>query len=328
MPYESGEKFTRVMQLFRRLCDTEAGVTTKQLAEELEVNQRTVQRYVQMLRDSAGIDIEERDARLHIGPGTRLPAMQLNRYQATLLLVALRLLQQLRTDNDPDMVGALAQLSRALRVPLVARYLERTLRTVEERPHNPERTQVERAAIDGFVDSRAIEVTYVDGAGRETTRTLHPYFIEPAAQGRHIYVFAQDSMSGEVRPFRLDRIRTARLLPTTFRTPDDFDIDRVIGTSWGVWQSEHPDHVILRFTPEGSRVLKQNLAHPNATLTELPDGGVEMSIDVASEVEMRPWVLGWGPLVTVQQPDSLRDFVEDAAQRVAALYAEHAGTSA
>ncbi|HEX6537907.1 MAG TPA: transcriptional regulator [Candidatus Dormibacteraeota bacterium] len=319
--YESGEKFTRVMQLFRRLCDTETGVTTKQLAEELEVNQRTVQRYVQMLRDSAGIDIEERDTRLHIGPGTRLPAMQLNRYQATLLLVALRLLQQLRPEHDPDMVGALAQLSRALRVPLVTRHLEQTLRTVEERPHNTERTQVERTVIDGFVGSRELEVTYVDGAGRETRRTLQPYFVEPSSQGRHIYVFAHDSMSTEVRPFRLDRIRSARLLPATFRTPDDFDIDRVISTSWGVWQSERPDHVVLRFTAEGARLLAQMRVQPNAQLVELAEGGVEMRVDVASEVEMRPWVLGWGPLVTVSEPASLRDFVAGAATRVAALYA-------
>lgn len=320
MPYESGEKFTRVMQLFRRLSDTETGVTTKQLAEELEVNQRTVQRYVQMLRDSAGIDIEERDARLHIGPGTRLPAMQLNRYQATLLLVALRLLQQLRTEHDPDMVGALAQLSRSLRVPLVARYLERTLRTVEARPQNPDRTKVERTVIDAFVDSRGIEVTYVDGAGKETKRSLEPYFVEPSTQGRHIYVFAHDSLSHEVRPFRLDRIQSARLLPATFRAPDNFDIDRVTSTSWGVWQSERPDHVVLHFTPEGARVLLQANPHPNALVTTLPEGGAEMCIDVASEVEMRPWVLGWGPLVTVCEPDSLRDFVADAAQRVAALY--------
>ena len=321
MQYESGEKFLRVIQLFRRLCETEAGVTTKQLAEELEVNQRTVQRYVQMLRDSAGIDIEERDSRLHIGPGTRLPAMQLNRYQATLLLVALRLLQQLRPEHDPDMVGALAQLSRALRVPLVTRHLEQTLRTVEERPQNAERTQVERTVIDGFVGSRELEVTYVDGAGRETRRTLQPYFVEPSSQGRHIYVFAHDSMSTEVRPFRLDRIRSARLLPATFRTPDDFDIDRVISTSWGVWQSERPDHVVLRFTAEGARLLAQMRVQPNAQLVELAEGGVEMRVDVASEVEMRPWVLGWGPLVTVSEPASLRDFVAVAATRVAALYA-------
>jgi predicted DNA-binding transcriptional regulator YafY len=318
--YESGEKFTRVIQLFRRLCDTETGVTTKQLAEELEVNQRTVQRYVQMLRDSAGIDIEERDTRLHIGPGTRLPAMQLNRYQATLLLVALRLLQQLRPEQDPDMVGALAQLSRALRVPLVARYLERTLRTVEERPQNPERSQVERAIIDAFVDSRSLEVMYVDGAGRESKRTLQPYFIEPASQGRHIYVFAHDSASHEVRPFRLDRIRAARLLPTTFTAPDDFDIDRMISTSWGVWQSERPDHVVLRFTEEGARLLTQTRWQPNAELIDLDGGGIEMRVNVASEVEMRPWVLGWGPLVTVCAPDSLREYVATASRRVAALY--------
>lgn len=320
MPYESGEKFTRVIQLFRRLCDTETGVTTKQLADELEVNQRTVQRYVQMLRDSAGIDIEERDSRLLIGPGTRLPAMQLNRYQATLLLVALRLLQQLRPEQDPDMVGALAQLSRALRVPLVARYLEGTLRTVEERPQNPERSPVERSVIDAFVDSRALEVTYIDGAGRESKRTLEPYFIEPAAQGRHIYVFAHDSASAEVRPFRLDRIRSARLLPSTFRAPDDFDIDRVISTSWGVWQSEQPDHVVLRFNEEGARLLTQTRWQPNADLIELDGGGVEMRVEVASEVEMRPWVLGWGPLVTVCAPESLREYVTTAARRVAELY--------
>ena len=322
MQYESGEKFLRVIQLFRRLCETDAGVTTKQLADELEVGQRTVQRYVQMLRDSAGIDVEERDGRLRIGPGTRLPAMQLNRYQATLLLVALRLLQQLRPEQDPDMVGALAELSQALRVPLVARYLERTLRTVEARPLNQARREVERTLIDAFVSSRTVEIDYVDGSGKQTSRALHPYFLEPAAQGRHIYVFAHDARSGEVRPFRLDRIRSARLLPETFHVPDEFDIDRVISTSWGVWQSERPDHVVLRFTDEGARLLIESRWHPNAQLVDLPGGGVEMRIDVASEVEMRPWVLGWGPLVTVVEPASLRDYVAAAAQGTAAIYAK------
>ncbi|MFN2582451.1 MAG: helix-turn-helix transcriptional regulator [Candidatus Dormibacteria bacterium] len=320
MQYESGEKFLRVIQLFRRLAETEAGVTTKQLADELAVTQRTVQRYVTTLRDSAGIDIDEIDGRLRIGPGTRLPAMQLNRYQATLLLVALRLVQQLRPEHDPDLVGALAQLSQALRVPLVSSYLERTLRTVESRPLNEERRQVERAVIDGFVDSRALEVHYFDGAGRHTRRTLHPYFLEPAAQGRHLYVFAHDALSGEVRPFRLDRIRSARLLPETFHVPDDFDIDRVISTSWGVWQSERPDHVVLRFNAAGARLLLEQPAHPNAELEGVGAGILEMRIDVASEVEMRPWVLGWGSLVTVVEPPSLRDYVAGAAERISALY--------
>ena len=77
--YEPGEKFLRVVQLFTRLADTETGLTTTQLAAELEVTTRTVQRYIATLRDSAGIDIEESNGRFRVGTGTRLPPLQLDR---------------------------------------------------------------------------------------------------------------------------------------------------------------------------------------------------------------------------------------------------------
>ena len=96
-----------------------------------------------MLRDSLGMDIEEAGNKLRIGEGSKLPPLQLDRYSAALLLVALRLLHQLRTEQDPALVSALAQLSRALRVPLVSRYLQRTLANAEARPANPERTRIE-----------------------------------------------------------------------------------------------------------------------------------------------------------------------------------------
>lgn len=318
--YESGEKFIRVVQLLTKLSDTEAGLTTRQLAEQLEVQPRSVQRYIATLRDSVGMDIEERDGRYRVGEGSRLPPLQLDRYQATLLLVALRLLHQLRTEHDPALVGALAQLSRALRIPLVSRYLERTLQHAEARPINPERRQVERSVIDAFVLSRAVEVTYVDGVGNESKRVLRPYFLEPAGEGRNIYVFAHDENSGSVRPFRLDRIRSARLLAEAFEVPDDFDIDAVIRGSWGIWQADTQDDVFLRFAPVARRFVAETRWHPSAKIKELPDGCTEVHMKVASEVEMRPWVLRWGPLVEVLEPPSLRAYIGDAMRRGAALY--------
>ena len=83
--YEKGEKQLRVIKLFARLCETEVGLTTRQLADELEVNARTVQRYIATLRDSAGIDVEETSGRWRIGKGSLLPPLQLDHYQATLL---------------------------------------------------------------------------------------------------------------------------------------------------------------------------------------------------------------------------------------------------
>jgi predicted DNA-binding transcriptional regulator YafY len=319
--YEKGEKQLRVIKLFARLCETEVGLTTRQLAEELEVNARTVQRYVATLRDSAGIDIEEIDNRWRIGKRSLLPPLQLDHYQATLLLVAVRLLQQVRTEQDPALVGALAHLSRALSVPIVSEYLRRTLAAAERRPPATERLGVERAVIDGFVMHREVAVGYIDAKGNETRRDLRPYFIEPTAEGRHIYVFARDSVSREVRSFRLDRIRTARLLPTTFTVPDDFDIDVALDAAWSIWQGAGGDHVVLRFPAAARQWVDETPWPARAHRTELSGGGVEVALDVSSEVEMRPWLLRWGSNVEVIEPASLRSHMAETLATAAALYA-------
>jgi predicted DNA-binding transcriptional regulator YafY len=323
--YEKGEKQLRVIKLFARLCETEVGLTTRQLAEELEVNARTVQRYVATLRDSAGIDIEEIDNRWRIGKRSLLPPLQLDHYQATLLLVAVRLLQQVRTEQDPALVGALAHLSRALSVPIVSEYLRRTLAAAERRPPATERLGVERAVIDGFVMHREVAVGYIDAKGNETRRDLRPYFIEPTAEGRHIYVFARDSVSGEVRSFRLDRIRSARLLPTTFTVPDDFDIDVALDAAWSIWQGAGGDHVVLRFPAEARQWVDETPWPARAHRNELRGGGVEVALDVASEVEMRPWLLRWGSNVEVIEPASLRSHMAETLATAAALYASSPG---
>src|SRR5580693_3643571 len=321
--YEKGEKELRVIKLFARLCETEVGLTTRQLAEELEVNTRTVQRYLATLRDNAGIDVEEAGGRWRIGKGSLLPPLQLDHYQATLLLVAVRLLQQLRPEQDPALVGALAHLSRALSVPVVSEYLRRTLAAAERRKPAPERLGVERAVIDGFVLHREIEVRYVDAKGNESRRVLRPYFIEPAAESRHIYVFARDSVSREVRSFRLDRIRTARTLPTSFVVPDDFDIDVALGAAWSIWQGAGGDRVVLRF-PERVRQWVDETPWPSrAQRSNLSGGGIEVRLDVASEVEMRPWVMRWGANVEVIGPPSLRAHMAETLAAAAALYASN-----
>jgi predicted DNA-binding transcriptional regulator YafY len=314
--YETGEKFVRVIQLFQRLCDTEIGLTTAQLAADLEVTTRSVQRYISTLRDSVGIDIIEQEGRFRIGDYSRLPPMQLDRYQATALLIALRLLYKMSSSQDPALIGALAQLARALRVPAVTRYLESTLAAAEQRPENIERGKVEHAVIDAFVNHQTLGIDYRDKNGKLSKRSLRPYFLEPRPEGRTVYVIGYDEKSGEVRAFRLDRISQAAVIGPSFTVPEDFNIDRVLSSAWGIWFGDTNDEVVLRFDASvADRVREQNW-HPEATLTEDADGNVEMRVKVASEVEMRPWVLGWGSVVEVLAPASLREHV--AAQTLAA----------
>jgi predicted DNA-binding transcriptional regulator YafY len=318
--YESGEKFTRVIQVYERLCQTEMGLTTIQLAEELEVTQRSVQRYIATLRDSVGLDIEEADGRFRLGKRSRLPAMQPDRYQAMMLLIALRLLHQMTSDHSPALVGALAELAQALHNPLITRYVEATIEAAEERPMNPQRRQIERIVIDGLMQGRALEVVYTDFKGQQTQRAIRPYFLEPRAEHRAIYAFAFDESSHEIRPFRLDRIGQARLLPSTFEVPEDFDIDALVGGSWAIWQGPGHHEVVLRFRPAAARRAREVLWHPSARSTDIEDGSVEMRLIVTSELEMRQWVLGWGADVEVLAPSTLREHVAETMRRGAELY--------
>ncbi len=318
--YESGEKFLRVIQLFQRLSDTQAGLTTRQLADQLEVTTRTVQRYISTLRDSAGIDIEEVDGRFRIGSRSRLPAMQLDHYQATELLLAVRAMQQMRSEQEPALVGALAQLARALSVPVVTRYLQGLIAASERRPAGGARHLIERTIVDGFVRRQCVEVTYRDAEGRETQRVLRPYFLEPRAESRTLYIFAHDELSDEVRPFRIDRVQEARLLPTSFAVPDDFDIDAVVSGSWGIWQAPGQDDVVLRFDRAIRERAREALRHRGAQVIELADGGIEAGMTVASEVEMRSWVLGWGGSVEVVAPPSLREHIAATLRQGADRY--------
>ncbi len=227
-----------------------------------------MQRYISTLRDSAGIDIEEVDGRFRIGSRSRLPAMQLDHYQATELLLAVRAMQQMRSEQEPALIGALAQLARALSVPVVTRYLQGLIAASERRPARGERHEVERVIVDAFVRRRSVEVAYRDAEGRETRRVLSPYFLEPRAESRTLYIFAHDDLSGEVRPFRIDRVRSARLLAQTFTVPDDFDIDAVVSGSWGIWQAPGQDDVVLRFDRAIAERAREALWHRGAEITE------------------------------------------------------------
>jgi predicted DNA-binding transcriptional regulator YafY len=318
--YESGEKFLRVIQLFQRLSDTQTGLSTRQLADQLEVTTRTVQRYISTLRDSAGIDIEEVDGRFRIGSGSRLPAMQLDHYQATELLLAVRAMQQMRSEQEPALIGALAQLARALSVPVVTRYLQGLIAASERRPARGARHGVERVIVDGFVRRQSVEITYRDAEGRETRRTLRPYFLEPRPESRTLYIFAHDELSGEVRPFRIDRVQDARLLSQSFTVPDDFDIDAIVSGSWGIWQAPGQDDVVLRFDVAIAERAREALWHRGAEIVALDDGDIEARIRVASEIEMRSWVLGWGGSVEVLAPPSLREHIAATLRRGAQRY--------
>jgi hypothetical protein len=89
--------------------------------------------------------------------------------------------------------------------------------------------------VEAAREHRPVAISYTSRDGRPTARTLEPYGI--VAHSGHWYVTGGDSASGQVRTFRLDRLRIPRTLAGHFDVPDGFDaigavLDSLATTPW------------------------------------------------------------------------------------------------
>ena len=296
--------------------------TVAELAGRLGVDERTVRRYVAHLVD---LEIPVRSVRGRYGgyvlaPGFRLPPLMLTDDEA--LAVLLGLIGAQRSGLVTGVVGAVESATSKVRRVLptaLERRLDALLATTEITgpPHpesRPPESEVVLALAEAARDRRPIGIEYLSHDGRHSERTLHPYGIV-AHDGRW-YVTGEDSSSGEVRTFRVDRIRRPRVLPGEFAVPSGFDpTDQVLTGLAGVPRGEAVS-VRVQGTTEHVRA---RLPAGVATVDDLPDeaGWVRVRL-VAVRLDWVPGALaGLDRPFVIEQPEALRTLVHDLALRLA-----------
>ena len=67
-----------------------------------------------------------------------------------------------------------------------------------------------------------------------------------------------------------------------------------------------------------ARYIRERVWHPSQKLRDLPDGRLEMTLQVADTLEIRRWLLGYGVQAEVVEPASLREALRGEAERLAA----------
>jgi predicted DNA-binding transcriptional regulator YafY len=291
--------------------------TVADLAARLDVDERTVRRYVDHLRD---LDVPVRTVRgrhggYRLAPGFRMPPLMLTEEEA--LAVLLGLLAGQRTGlvatsaeaND----SAAAKLRRVLPEQVGRRLdalLEATDFTARERPAVAPETRVLLLLAEAARDRRPVAITYTDRAGRSGDRVLFPYGI--VAHSGRWYVTGADSASGEVRTFRLDRISAPAVRAGTFDVPAGFDAAThvVTGIARAPWA--HAVSVRVRGTAEDVRRDLPRIA----TVREVDDGWVRVEL-TADRLDWVPGVLARldRPFV-IERPAELRDLVRALAEQL------------
>jgi len=284
---------------------------------------RTVYRDLRALEDELAMPIFQAGrGRYGIERRFFLPPLHLTVPEAIVLFLAARLIARWSDESDQAVISAFTKIASELPQP-IARHVTATMLVIGEQRLNEPFTAIFNVVARGWAEGRVVELTYDSGTGLPRRARFRPYLLEPFAAGRSIYLIGHDETVDAMRTYKVERIRQASLTLDRYQIPDDFDPDQFLAHSWGIWSSDTtpPVDVRLRFDAGVARRVRETVWHRSQVLTDLPDGGVELTVRVAGIVEIRPWVLSWGDQVEVLAPPELRAAVATAARGAAERYA-------
>jgi predicted DNA-binding transcriptional regulator YafY len=295
-----------------------------ELADELGVSERTVHRYMGML-DELGIPIySERGpyGGFSLVCGYKLPPLIFSPEEATALYLGAELVKDIWGASYFDAAVAatakldnvlpealLQEVKQAQRGLLVTGWLRR-----DYGPWAPILDDLRRCV------ARRCQVRLVYHSFRQqvTERIVDPYAL--ALQWGNWYLVGHCHLRDELRTFRIDRVREAQPTGESFELPASFSAREYLLRM----AQERPAtyyRVAIRFDPDVAHIVRERREEWQE-LTEQADGSVLLAFDASDLGWPCRWVLTYQDKATVLGPPELAAIVRDAAQAIAARYAD------
>ena len=305
---------TRLLTILE-LLQTHRQMSGEELAERLEVETRSVRRYILMLQE-LGMPIEGTrgpGGGYRLRPGFHLPPLLFTEEEATALVLGLLGTPWLEIEFSSAAVeGALAKVARVLpmerreRLQAVSAALLLSSQRYEGRPDVSLLIRLSEA----IQQHRRVVIEYCSYKNQATQRQIEPYSI--AGSKGHWYVVGYCMLRQEYRLFRLDRIQNAEVLPDTFTPTTDFDcrayvIER-LATIPARWIIE------VEFQAE-LHIVKQKIPLTHGNLTTTPTGVLFQSHHNHLPTMAR-YLIGLDLPFVIHNPPELRDTLLQLAEEL------------
>lgn len=314
-------KSQRLARLERQLARAPEGARVIELAKSLGVYRSTVYRDIEAL-EQTGLPIWQEEGRVGLLTDKYLAPLRLNIFEALSLFIAARLLSRQSKEHDPHVESLLEKLADTLPPP-VSRHVLKSAEAMRRSPANPAYIRTLESLMRAWVNSQTIRMWYQSPRQDEhKERLLDIYFIEPLEYVYSCYVIGLDHSHGEVRSFKVKRIRRIEPTEEKYRIPSKFDIFQRWANSWSMMMDAGAPlvQVKLQFTKNIAYMIKEAVWHPSQKIEDTEDGGCLLTVTVNDLSEIKLWIRTWGPEVQVLEPESLRRDVARDAKNVCALY--------
>lgn len=123
----------------------------------------------------------------------------------------------------------------------------------------------------------------------------------------------------EKRTFACDRIKNIKITTEFFKTPEDFNIDKYLKSSFGVFHGKITK-VKIWFSPDAAEHIKERHWHESQEILDQEDGSIIFKAEVAGIHDIKIWIMSWGAKAKVIEPESLKMKIKSEIGSLMKLY--------
>jgi predicted DNA-binding transcriptional regulator YafY len=292
----------------------------KDLAKDLEVTTKTIQRDIDFMRDREGIPIEYDPYKYGYWltePVTNFPLLKLSEGEVVALLLAERALAQYHgTPLEQPLRLACQKLVESLKTEFSISWADLdaaiSFRGIESNPVDPALFKELNFAVKAC---REVSFEYCKlESKRYESRCLRPFHL--TCYEHQWYVIGYDKLRREERTFMLGRMRSLEVSTTSFTRPKSFNPERTLKGSFGIFSGGEPIEILVLFDAFAACLIRERLWHHSQRIRSLPAGEIEMKLTLTSTIEIIPWILRWGVHAKALAP---KDLVETIAKTISGM---------
>jgi len=304
--------------LLRTLSAWRHGATIRELADEVEVSEKTIRRDLETFQQ-VGFPVHEvvedhNRKKYRIEPVGGEPGLSFAFDEALALYFARQLMEPLA---GTPFWGAASRAFRKIRAslgPHALQYAERFRgmfhHTIIGTSDYARKAELIDQLMLGIEDHRAVFITYQSLRATEpVTYDVYPYGL--IYHRGSLYLVGWAPEHEEIRHWKLDRMTDAEVTQVRFDPPAGFDLQEHLANSFGVMQGDGDVRVKIHFSAEVARYVQEGQWHRTQQLAPQPDGTVLAEFHLDGTEEIKRWVLSFGRHAEVLEPEDLREEMAD-----------------
>ncbi len=292
----------------------------EEIARELEVSNRQVQEYKSEL-EQAGIFINSQSGKYggySIAPGSRYLSIPVRDMDLSILDRVSDFLTKSNNMYSDEYKNSINRIKSNFKK---REYIDEQVKYFYIYPGSSVNKEKEiklcEQISDAYSMKKKIGIGYKSIKSGESERVLHPYGIYNYEGDTYLIAYCENRK--EVRDFKLCRISKLNIMDEKYKIDKDFDIHEYTKNSIGNFKGEEIEiHLIIR--EPFATIVSEKRWSSKQSIKELSDGSIDFKARMMGYEQIKSWILGMGPSVTVLEPQKLVDDVKEDIKKMMSTY--------